>query len=85
MLVCLCHSVTEKELTQAVDLGLSTMEEFRRDLLVGASCGSCADFAKRVVTNHLESKALGAAERGGRPHSGCAEIAKEKPHPGGCG
>jgi bacterioferritin-associated ferredoxin len=57
MLVCLCHSVTERELTQAVDLGLSTMDELRRDLSIGASCGSCTEFASRILANHLESKA----------------------------
>jgi bacterioferritin-associated ferredoxin len=66
MLVCLCHSVTERELTQAVDLGLSTMEELRRDLSIGASCGSCADFASRVLAAHLERKAEESKEDGAR-------------------
>ena len=49
MLVCLCHCVTERELTQAVDLGLSTLEELRRDLGIGAGCGTCVEVALAVT------------------------------------
>lgn len=56
MIVCICHDVSDLEIRQAVDLGLSTMEELRRDLGIGSTCGSCVDCAKRVLTAHLEKK-----------------------------
>lgn len=60
MLVCLCHCVTERELTQAVDLGLSTLEELRRDLGIGAGCGTCVEFAGKALAAHLTRHVPGA-------------------------
>jgi len=59
MVVCLCHNVSELELTQAVDLGLSTMDELRRDLGVAASCGACAQYAEKVLIEQLRKRAPG--------------------------
>lgn len=56
MIICICNNVSDQEIRGAVDLGVSTMAELRRDLRVAADCGACADFAYRVMTDHLESK-----------------------------
>ncbi len=55
MIVCLCNNVSDQEIRWAVDLGLTTMAELRRDLRVASDCGACADCACKVLTAHLES------------------------------
>ncbi|HEY0063791.1 MAG TPA: (2Fe-2S)-binding protein [Telluria sp.] len=56
MIVCVCNNISDREIRQAVDLGLSTMAELRQDLGVATCCGKCASCAKQVLAEHLESK-----------------------------
>jgi bacterioferritin-associated ferredoxin len=55
MIVCVCNNISDREIRQAVDLGLSSMEELSRDLGVATCCGQCADCAKQVLKAHLDS------------------------------
>lgn len=59
MIVCVCNNISEREIRQAVDLGLTTMAELRRDLGVATCCGKCHTCAKDVMREHLEN--VGAA------------------------
>jgi len=56
MIVCVCNNISDREIRQAVDLGLSTMAELRRDLGVATCCGQCANCACEVLNAHLETK-----------------------------
>ena len=56
MIVCVCNNISDREIRQAVDLGLSSMAELRQDLGVATCCGKCASCAKQVLHAHLESK-----------------------------
>ena len=53
MIVCVCNNISDREIRQAVDLGLSTMAELRRDLGVATCCGKCHTCAKEVLNGHL--------------------------------
>lgn len=53
MIVCVCNNISDREIRQAVDMGLSTMAELRRDLGVATCCGKCAPCAKEVLTEYL--------------------------------
>ncbi|WP_038488071.1 (2Fe-2S)-binding protein [Janthinobacterium agaricidamnosum] len=53
MIVCVCNNISDREIRQAVDLGLSTMAELRRDLGVATCCGKCHSCAKEVLKEHL--------------------------------
>lgn len=55
MIVCVCNNISDREIRQAVDLGLSTMAELRQDLGVATCCGKCASYAKQVLAEHIES------------------------------
>ena len=55
MIVCVCNNISDREIRQAVDLGLSSMAELRRDLGVATCCGKCASCAKQVLADHLEA------------------------------
>ena len=54
MIVCVCNNISDREIRQAVDLGLSSLDELRRDLGVATCCGKCADYAGQVLDAHLE-------------------------------
>ena len=56
MIVCVCNNISDREIRQAVDLGLSSMAELRRDLGVATCCGKCASCAKQVLADHLETR-----------------------------
>ena len=57
MIVCVCNNISDREIRQAVDLGLSTMAELREDLGVATCCGKCGSCAKKVMNDHLEATA----------------------------
>lgn len=61
MIVCVCNNISDREIRQAIDLGLSTMAELRRDLGVATCCGKCHTCAKEVLTEHLATAAAPAA------------------------
>lgn len=57
MIVCVCNNISDREIRQAVDLGITTMAELRDDLGVATCCGKCGSCAKKVLKDHLEAKA----------------------------
>ncbi|MES2149269.1 MAG: (2Fe-2S)-binding protein [Pseudomonadota bacterium] len=62
MIVCVCNNISDREIRQAVDLGLSTMAELRRDLGLATCCGKCASYAKDVLAEHLDRQTMQATE-----------------------
>ena len=54
MIVCVCNNISDREIRQAVDLGLSSIDELRSDLGVATCCGQCATYAEQVLNTHLE-------------------------------
>ena len=55
MIVCVCNNISDREIRQAVDLGLSSMAELRRDLGVATCCGKCHTCAREVLSDHMNT------------------------------
>ncbi len=53
MYVCICHSVTDREICEAVDRGARSLSEVQFCLPVGGCCGRCEATARDVVDEHL--------------------------------
>ncbi|MBA5639238.1 (2Fe-2S)-binding protein [Duganella sp. LX20W] len=53
MIVCVCNNISDREIRQAVELGLRTMDELREQLGVATCCGQCADCAQSVLDTQL--------------------------------
>ncbi|HAT31078.1 MAG TPA: 2Fe-2S ferredoxin [Janthinobacterium sp.] len=53
MIVCVCNNISDREIRLAIDLGLSTMAELRRELGVATCCGKCHSCAREVLGEHL--------------------------------
>jgi len=47
MFVCVCHAITDQEIDQAVDNGAVTLEQLKKELDVGTSCGTCAEYIEQ--------------------------------------
>jgi bacterioferritin-associated ferredoxin len=56
MIVCVCNNISDREIRQAVDVGISSMPELHRELGVGTCCGKCVSYAREVLNEHLNSK-----------------------------
>lgn len=62
MIVCVCNNISDREIRQAVDLGITTMAELRDDLGVATCCGKCGSCAKKVLKDHLEATSRAVTE-----------------------
>lgn len=49
MYVCLCHGVTDREIRQAADSGVSSVRQLGKELGVGTQCGRCACTAREIL------------------------------------
>ncbi len=56
MIVCVCNNISDREIRQAIDLGLTSINELRRDLGVATCCGKCHTCAKEVLQDHMDTK-----------------------------
>ena len=56
MIVCVCNNISDREIRQAVDLGISSIAELRKELGVGTMCGKCVSYARDVLHEHIDSK-----------------------------
>lgn len=49
MYVCVCNSVTDRDIMKAADAGASTLEDLSDQLKVATCCGCCANCAKNLL------------------------------------
>jgi len=61
MIVCVCNNISDREIRQAVELGITSMEELRRDLGVATCCGQCLSCAEEILNEHLAAQAAAAS------------------------
>ncbi len=49
MYVCICNAVTDSQILEAKESGISTIEEISKHLGVGNCCGRCVETAEEVL------------------------------------
>ena len=49
MYVCICQSVTDKQIRRAAARGVDNLYELRETLGVSAGCGTCASSAQEIL------------------------------------
>ena len=49
MYVCICKSVTDRQIRRAAANGVDNLYELREELGVGSGCGTCADLAESIL------------------------------------
>lgn len=57
MYVCLCKSVTDKQISQAVVEGASSVRDLRNQFGLGSQCGKCTCYARDVLEDALQQMA----------------------------
>lgn len=58
MIVCVCNNISDREIRQAMELGITSMEELCRDLGVATCCGQCFSCAEEILNEHLAGAAI---------------------------
>lgn len=56
MIVCVCNNVSDRKIRQAVDQGMTSLADLRKNLEVGTCCGKCHSCAKQVLRDCLDSQ-----------------------------
>ena len=54
MYVCICKSVTDKQIRRAAARGVDNLYELRESLGVASGCGSCAGEAQEILDASAE-------------------------------
>jgi bacterioferritin-associated ferredoxin len=54
MIVCVCNNISDREIRQAVELGINSMADLYKELGVGTCCGKCVSYAREVLHEQLE-------------------------------
>ncbi len=49
MYICICKSVTDKQIRRAAAKGVDNLYELREQLGVAAGCGTCANSAQEIL------------------------------------
>jgi bacterioferritin-associated ferredoxin len=57
MYVCICNSVTDKQIRKAAESGVSDLEGLKNELGVATGCGSCLETAADLLRDARRSKA----------------------------
>ena len=67
MYVCLCHGVTDREIREAAENGVSSMRQLGKELGVGSQCGRCACMAREILREHCSPDFLRMADMLAQP------------------
>ena len=68
MIVCVCKSVSERQIKACIDAGATSMEDLQIDLGVALCCGKCGPYVQEMVS--------GASPCCGRACGGCCRSAE---------
>lgn len=56
MYICLCNSVTDRDIQNAAERGVRSMSGLSKELNVATCCGCCKDCAKEVLNEAVASQ-----------------------------
>ena len=57
MFVCICNQVTDKQIRQAAEQGVSSLESLSAELKVGTCCGKCKNCARKILRAAVQENA----------------------------
>ena len=55
MIVCLCHSVSDRTIRREIDAGCNTLRKLREKTGAGTDCGQCACELKALLRERAEA------------------------------
>ena len=57
MYVCICKSVTDRQIRRAASRGVDSLYELRETLGVASGCGTCASSAQEILDDVTDRRA----------------------------
>ena len=57
MYVCLCNSITDREIRRAAKNGAGNLYELQQSLGVATNCGTCAQMAEEILRDEIGKQA----------------------------
>ncbi len=54
MFVCVCKSVTDRQIRETAELGATTLDDLRDALGVGSCCGKCACAVAEILAERTK-------------------------------
>jgi bacterioferritin-associated ferredoxin len=57
MYICICRGITDRDIKQAADQGITSIQELADSMGVGADCGTCHSHACQVLAAIAGDKA----------------------------
>ncbi len=57
MYICLCKSVTDRDIKASIKAGAVSLSEVQATLPVALNCGTCRDSAQALINEMLDDKA----------------------------
>jgi bacterioferritin-associated ferredoxin len=57
MIVCVCNNISDRKIRKAVDAGMTSLADLRKNLDLGTCCGKCHSCAKQVLRECIEERA----------------------------
>lgn len=55
MIVCLCHSISDRDIAREVAAGCASFDDLQEELRIGTACGACVDCAHETFHAHSAS------------------------------
>ena len=52
MYVCICNAITDKQIRQAAESGVTSLWELQKKLGVASNCGKCSEMAVDILREH---------------------------------
>jgi bacterioferritin-associated ferredoxin len=52
MYVCICNAITDKQIRQAAESGVTSLWELQKELGVASNCGKCRTTAVDILREH---------------------------------
>ena len=52
MYVCICHSITDKDIENSINEGAQNLQDLQALTGCATGCGSCAEYAQEIIEAH---------------------------------
>lgn len=56
MYICICNAITDRQIREAVESGVTDLRGLRRTLGVASGCGSCKEYAAELLRESRQRK-----------------------------
>lgn len=52
MIICICNRISDRQIKEAIEKGVQTFDELRKELPVSTNCGKCRSTVEDILTGY---------------------------------